>query len=124
MKMKLVKRIFAVCLVLVCVVSLAISASAASIPSGVDCWHGNDYDAKKCYAETLQDSNTYTIGAQISWQVTGSSDVVWGKRESSTGHTVRSSSSSLRGKSGQSFGYYYVNSQEVHKSTAWMNFSF
>lgn len=123
-KMKLGKRLLAVCLVLVCLVSLAVSANAASIPSGVQCYHGNDNTAKKCYAKTTQNSNTYNIGAHISWQLTGSSDVEWGDRESSPGASVTSSSPSLRGKSGQSFGYFYVNSQEVHHSTAWMNFSF
>lgn len=124
MKVKLTKRLLAVCLILACVVSLAVSVSAAGIPSGVDCWHGNDYSTKQCYAETLQDSNNYTIGALITWQLAGSADVEWGTQKSSSGPSVRSSSPSLRGKSGQSFGYFYVNNQQVHKSTAWMDFSF
>ncbi len=122
--MKLAKRFLAVCFVLTCLVSLAISASASSIPSGVQCYHGNDNSAYKCYAKTTQSSNTYTIGAQITWQLSGSSEVVYGNRVNSIGSTATSSSKSLRGHSGQSFGYYYVNSDQVHKSTAWMDFSF
>lgn len=122
--MKMTKRISALCMVVLCIVLLVCTASASSIPAGVVCYHGNNNSTSKCYAQTKQSSNNYTIGAQITWQLSGSSDLVYGPRENSLGAKVTSSSRSLRGRSGQSFGYYYANNKLIHESTAWMDFSF
>lgn len=43
---------------------------------------------------------------------------------SSTGSSAKSRSKWLWGKEGKSFGYYYVNGVQRHKSTAWMDFDF
>lgn len=63
----------------------------------------------------------HTLGAQITWQVSGSNTVYYASRASGTGASVTSKSKNLKGKS---FGYYYVDGKLKHESTAWMNFKF
>ena len=122
--MALTKRIFALCLVLVCIASLAITVSASSIPNGVHCYHGNDDANYKCYARITQSSDDYTIGAQITWQLSGSASVYRVDPVTTRGKEAYCPSYGLAGYKGQSFGYYTVDGVQVHKSTAWMDFSF
>ena len=79
---------------------------------------------KYCYAETKQQKANHTLGAQITWQVSGSNTVYYASRASGTGASVTSKSKNLKGKKGKSFGYYYVDGKLKHESTAWMNFKF
>lgn len=72
---------------------------------------------------TIKKAN-HTLGAQITWQVSGSNTVYYASRASGTGASVTSKSKNLKGKKGKSFGYYYVDGKLKHESTAWMNFKF
>lgn len=85
--------------------------------------HGNDNSSKKCFAQTSQ-TGTDSIGALITWQLSGTNQVVYGSVANSTGYSARSSSKALKGKSGKSYGYFYHNGSEVHRSTSWYSFSF
>ena len=71
--------------------------------------HGNNGTSKYCYAETKQQKANHTLGAQITWQVSGSNTVYYASRASGTGASVTSKSKNLKGKKGKSFGYYYVD---------------
>ena len=86
--------------------------------------HGNNGTSKYCYAETKQQKANHTLGAQITWQVSGSNTVYYASRASGTGASVTSKSKNLKGKKGKYFGYYYVDGKLKHESTAWMNFKF
>lgn len=86
--------------------------------------HGNNGTSKYCYAETKQQKANHTLGAQITWQVSGSNTVYYASRASGTGASVTSKSKNLKGKKGKSFGYYYVDGKLKYESTAWMNFKF
>lgn len=86
--------------------------------------HGNNGTSKYCYAETKQQKANHTLGAQITWQVSGSNTVYYASRASGTGASVTSKYKNLKGKKGKSFGYYYVDGKLKHESTAWMNFKF
>ncbi len=99
---------------------------AATVPvsaNSLTFYHGNDTSAKKCYAKTTQ-TGADNIGAMITWQLSTSNTVYYGSYETSTGYSVTSLSSKLKGKSGSSYGYYYDNGSQVHQSTAWFAFSF
>lgn len=115
--MKKFKKLVATALVAVMVLTtMALSASA-----GIVYWHGNE--GSRCYAKTTQDTTTELIGAKITWQV-GSGDVKEGTPSHTTGAEAKSISSWLKFRSGKSFGYYYINNRETHRSTAWMPFNF
>ena len=116
-------RVFIMSLALALVVVSTMFVSA-SIPSGVSCYHGNNNSLKKCYARIEQSGSTYTIGAQITWQYSGSSSVNYGPRVDTSGAEITSYSDSLRGKTGKSYGYYYANNIKIHQSSAWMGFSY
>ena len=50
--------------------------------------HGNNGTSKYCYAETKQQKANHTLGAQITWQVSGSNTVYYASRASGTGASV------------------------------------
>lgn len=117
---KLSKTLAAVLMCAMLSLSMSTQVSAATYTFS----HGNDTSAYKCYAKTSQDSTSSTLGAQITWQINGSNAVEYGPLATGTGATVTSPSIKLKGKSGKSYGYYYVNGALKHTSTKWMNFSF
>lgn len=86
--------------------------------------HGNNYSKCKCYAQTTQSSDDYTIGAQITWQLSNSNKITYAGINANKTSSVTSYSNWLWGKKGKSFGYYYINGKQKHKSTAWMSFDF
>lgn len=114
--MKKFKKLVATALVAVMVLTtMALSASA-----GIVLWHGNE--SKRCYASTTQDTTTKLIGAQITWQVK-SGNIQYGDRIENRGAEAKSRSSYLIFKSGQSFGYYWIDGTK-YNCTAWMPFDF
>lgn len=116
--MKMIKHLTIVSLVVAMAMSLAIPASAVTYS------HGNDYSACRCYAKTSQTGVDYSIGAKITWQLSGQSTVIDGELVTSDGAVAESRSNWLWGKTGKSFGYYYLDGQRTHESTKWMDFSF
>lgn len=113
------KKLVALFLFVVMAISTAIPTYAASTITYV---HGNE--SNRCYAETRQSSDEFEIGAKITWQLTGENTVVHGDKVTSDGASAKSISKWLWGKEGKSFGYYFVNGVQKHKSTAWMDFDF
>lgn len=97
------------------------SAAIPAYANDITYIHGNE--TYRCFAETTQTGDA-TIGAKITWQLSNSNTVASGDTVTSSGPSARSRSKLLIGKTGKSFGYYYVNGKQTHKSTAWMNFDF
>ena len=86
--------------------------------------HGNDYSTNTCYASTTA-SAPASIGAKITWQLSGSNTVSNGPYVSNSGaYSITSSSYSLDGLSGKSYGYFYIGGVQTGQSTAWMDFTF
>lgn len=86
--------------------------------------HGNNYSTNTCYAKTTA-SAPASIGAKITWQLNGSSAITSGPYVSNSGvSSVTSSSDSLDGLSGKSYGYFYIGGVQTGHSTAWMDFTF
>lgn len=112
------KKLVALFMLVIMAISTSVPAYAANTITYI---HGNE--SNRCYAETTQTSDD-TIGAKITWQLTGENTVAQGDKVTSTGASAKSRSKWLWGKEGKSFGYYYVNGVQKHKSTAWMDFDF
>lgn len=106
----------------------AIVACASSFASAADVWfaHGNSNEDHKCFATTTQSGSTRLLGAQITWQLSGKDEIKYGPLVTTTGYQARSNSDWLWLRSGQSYGYYYVDTTDetAHESTAWMPFDF
>lgn len=102
---------------------LAFCSAPVSAANKLTFAHGNDNTAKKCLAKTSQ-TGSDSIGALITWQLTNKNEVHYAKQTNSSGASTTCYSSKLKGKSGQSYGYFYRNGEQVHKSTAWYSFSF
>lgn len=113
------KKLVALFMLVIMTISTSVPAYAAS---SINFIHGNE--SNRCFAETTQTEDDYEIGAKITWQLTGENTVVHGEKVTSTGASAKSRSKWLWGKEGKSFGYYYVDGTQVHKSTAWMDFDF
>lgn len=113
------KKLIALFMLVIMAISTSVPAYAANKITYI---HGNE--SNRCYAETTQTSDEATIGAKITWQLSGEDTIVNGSLVSSTGSSAKSRSKWLWGKEGKSFGYYYVNGVQRHKSTAWMDFDF
>lgn len=115
----IMKKIYSLLLSIVMIATMVCPVSASS---NVTFHHGNNNSTKKCYAQTTQ-TGTDSIGALITWQVSTSNTVVYGTRSDGNGYSVTSYSSSLRGKSGKSYGYFYHNGNE-YTCSGWYSFSF
>lgn len=116
------KKINKVLLVMLLCATMII-ATMSSASAAIVYHHGNE-SGSRCFAKTTQTSSTRAIGAKITWQISGSSVVKSGDQVTSTGAEALSRSSWLWRKSGKSFGYYYIDGIEAHRSTAWLSFDF
>ena len=115
---KITKSLVASFLCMIMMLSVSMPAYAAN---NVTFIHGNE--TYRCFSKITQTSNQ-TIGTKITWQLNNSNTVASGDRVDTSGPSAKSRSKLLVGKKGKSFGYYYVDGKQKHKSTAWMNFDF